>query len=153
MFSAFDAKEFFVRSNEQGFCIIHFFGFCLVWFGWCLKSFACAGIVPHSEVLDLGWDVAGEIVVVLAKVGELSLPVVAPDAEACGVEFGVEPCGYQGGECGCFGFWFCVCGFDFVGVGDFHCVVWFGWFGLVFCGGESGGEIIVNDHAPWRGRE
>ena len=79
----------------------------LAWFGWCLKSFAGAGIVPHGEVVDLGGDFAGKCVVVLAEVGELGLPAVAPDAEACCVEFGVESCGTQGGEGGCFSFHFC----------------------------------------------
>jgi hypothetical protein len=77
-------------------------------------SFACFFAVPYGKVVNYGGDVAGECVVVLAKVGELSFPVVAPDAEACGVELGVEPCGDQGGECGCFGFHFLIFGFLFV---------------------------------------
>ena len=36
-----------------------------------------------------------------------------------------------------------------------ECVIHFFNFGFwfAFCGGESGGEIIVNDHAPCGGRE
>jgi hypothetical protein len=63
-----------------------------------------AGIVPHGEFVNLCGDIAGEYVVVLAEVRELGFPVVAPDAEACRVEFGVEPCGDQGGKGGVFSF-------------------------------------------------
>jgi hypothetical protein len=63
--------------------------------------------------VDLGGDVGGECVVVLAKVGELSLPIIAPDAEACGVKFGVETCGEEISECGVFGFHILIFGFLF----------------------------------------
>jgi hypothetical protein len=56
--------------------------------------------------VNLGGDITSECVVVLAEVRELGLPAVAPDTEASGVEFGVESCGTQGGEGGCFSFHF-----------------------------------------------